>query len=251
MTSFSYQMYSSRNFPSRPATLAMLKDAGYAAVEGFGGLYPDRDALAALATDLDAAGLAMTSGHFGLDMVENDPDLVIDIAKRVGMKSVYVPFIMPDDRPTDAAGWKAFGETLQRVSAPIRAAGLTFGYHNHDFEFRPLPNGTMPIELILDGGPDVTLELDVAWVVRADRDPLPWISRYAERIDAIHVKDIAPAGEAKDEDGWADVGHGVIDWAALMTASLKTKAQHFVMEHDNPSDEMRFATRSIAAARTY
>lgn len=36
MTAFSYQLYSSRNFPPLAATLTMLADLGYAEVEGYG-----------------------------------------------------------------------------------------------------------------------------------------------------------------------------------------------------------------------
>ena len=48
-----------------------------------------------------------------------------------------------------------------------------------------------------------------------------------------------------DEDGWADVGDGVIDWRATFDALAKTNCRHFVAEHDNPSDGARFARRSI------
>ena len=44
---FSYQLYSSRNFPPLGDTLAMLSSAGYTAVEGFGGLYDEAAGLAA------------------------------------------------------------------------------------------------------------------------------------------------------------------------------------------------------------
>ena len=72
------------------------------------------------------------------------------------------------------------------------------------------------------------------------------MQRYADRVTAIHVKDIAPEGECVDEDGWADVGHGIIDWKAIMDfVKAKTKAELFVMEHDNPNDVERFARRSI------
>ena len=63
-----------------------------------------------------------------------------------------------------------------------------------------------------------------------------------DRITAVHVKDIAPAGENADEDGWADVGQGTVDWKGLMAAlKEQTKAKYFVMEHDNPKDDKRFA----------
>ena len=93
--------------------------------------------------------------------------------------------------------------------------------------------------------------MDVAWVIRGGADPFAWIEKYKDRITAAHVKDIAPAGQNTDEDGWADVGHGTVDWASLIAALRNIGCTHFVMEHDNPKDDARFATRSIASANAF
>ena len=71
------------------------------------------------------------------------------------------------------------------------------------------------------------------------------------RITAAHVKDIAPAGENAAEDGWADPGHGTVDWPALYAALKAAGVEHFVMEHDNPADPARFAKRAIASAKSW
>lgn len=246
MTAFSYQLYSSRNFPPLDATLKMVGDLGYAEVEGFGGVYGDPKALKAA---LDRNGLKMTSGHFGIDMLENEVDKALDIARTVGMKAIYCPYLMPDQRPTDAAGWRAFGKRLEKAGKPYRDAGYIFGWHNHDFEFKALPDGSLPMTLILDAAPGLTWEADVAWIVRGGADPIDWIRRYGDRLTAVHVKDIAPAGQNADEDGWADVGHGTVPWKAIWTEVKKTPAKIFVMEHDKPNDDARFARRSLEAAR--
>ena len=246
MTAFSYQLYSSREFPPLADTLRMLKRLGYAQVEGYGGVYGDPDALKAA---LDEAGLTMTSGHFGLDAIEGEPDKVLEIAGAVGMKAVYCPYLVPGERPADAAGYARFGERLQKAGEPLVKAGLVYGWHNHDFEVKTLPGGEIPLAEIFSGGPDLSWEADIAWIVRGGADPLEWIDRYAGRISAIHVKDIAPAGQATDEDGWADVGTGIMDWKRILDAvRQKTKAQFFIMEHDKPKDHERFARRSIENA---
>ena len=100
--SISYQLYCSRNFSPLTDTLAMLAKAGFTEVEGYGGLYSDP---AALAAQLNSVGLAMTSGHFGIDMVEGDPAKTIATARTLGMKMVIVPHIVADQRPTDATSW--------------------------------------------------------------------------------------------------------------------------------------------------
>jgi sugar phosphate isomerase/epimerase len=245
----SYQLYSSRNFPPLADTLTMLAGLGYQDVEGFGGLYADEAKLADLAAALKATGLQMPTAHFGLDMLEADPARVVEIARTLGIKRIYCPYVLPENRPTDGPGWRAFGARLEAAGRPFKAAGLGFGWHNHDFEFKALPDGTIPQAEILAGGPSLEWEIDVAWVIRGGADPVQWIRRYGPRITAAHVKDIAPAGQNADEDGWADVGHGTVDWASMMAVLRAVGCKHFVMEHDNPSDHARFAKRSILALR--
>ncbi len=251
MTDFSYQLYSSRNFPPLSDTLAMVARHGYAQVEGYGALYQNADAVSQLRGLLDANGLAMPSGHFGLDHLENDPQGVLSIAADLGIELVVCPYLPADQRPGDAAGYVELGRRLQAAGAPFRDAGLQFGWHNHDFEFAPLSDGSVPLARIFEGGPDLLWEVDAAWIARGGADPAAWISQESARVISTHVKDIAPAGTKTDEDGWADVGDGTMDWAGLMTVVKATPNRFLIMEHDNPSDDERFAQRSIAAAKSY
>jgi sugar phosphate isomerase/epimerase len=223
-----------------------VADAGYREVEGFGGVFDDPPAFR---KKMDALGLSMPTGHFGIDLLEDDFARAAGIAKALGVTNIICPFLAPELRPTDAAGWRAFGERLARLGEAAGKAGLDFGWHNHHFEFEKLADGQVPMQIILDAAPGIGWEIDVAWVVRGNADPLEWIDRHGRRISAVHVKDIAPKGENADEDGWADVGHGTVDWKTIMKALReKTPAKVFVMEHDKPSDVGRFARRSIEAA---
>jgi sugar phosphate isomerase/epimerase len=246
---FSYQLYSSRNFPPLSDTLKMLAALGYDGVEGYGALYADDALVAELAESLAATGLAMPTAHFGLAQLEADPAKVLAIVQSLGIRRIYCPYLMPDERPKDAAGWHAFGQRLQQAGQPYRKAGLGFGWHNHDFELVPLPDGTCPQDAIFAGGPDLEWEIDVAWVIRGGADPLAWIAKYAPRITSAHVKDIAPRGQNAAEDGWADLGQGTVDWKSVMKALQSTPCTNFIMEHDNPSDHARFARVSLAAAK--
>jgi sugar phosphate isomerase/epimerase len=246
MTDWSFQLYSARNHPPLSNTLQLLAELGYTQVEGFGGLY---DQAAALRQDLDHHGLTMPTGHFGLAMLE-DPDQALPIIETLGVKTVICPHLAAEQRPSDAAGWKQMAETLNKVGKPYQAAGLGFGWHNHDFEFVALENGQIPMEILLENS-ELGWEMDLAWVVRGNADPAEWIQRYGDRLCAVHVKDIAPAGENADEDGWADVGHGVIDWPSLYGQLRQTPATWYVMEHDKPNDVARFARRSLATVQTF
>jgi len=246
MVDISYQLYCSRNFPPLAETCKMLAAAGYTQVEGFGGLFDDLDALKGA---VDGAGLSMTSSHINLAMVREDPAQAIRICQTMGVKKAFAPFIMPDDRPNDDAGWRALGQELAELAKPLADAGVTFGWHNHDFELVPLASGARPLDLMAESG--LALELDLGWVARAGEDPAAWVTKYAKQIAAVHVKDIAPAGDCADEDGWADVGHGTLDWSAIHAACAAAGVTHYVVEHDNPNDHARFAGRSIAAIKTF
>jgi sugar phosphate isomerase/epimerase len=242
MTDFSYQLYSSRDFGPTPETFGMLAALGYAHVEGYGPVYEDLDATKKA---LDETGLTMPSGHFAMDMVENNPDRVIEIAKALGIRKIIVPYLMPADRPTDAAGWTAFGKRLAIAGKPLQDAGFQFGWHNHDFEFIALPTGELPIDLIL-ANESVGFEFDVAWAAVAGKDPADVIAQYGDRIIAAHVKDRAPAGQNANEDGWADAGHGTLDWPGHFSALKAAGCDLFIMEHDKPADDNRFASRALA-----
>lgn len=248
MTDLSYQLYSSRNFSPLEQTLDMLKRNGYAQVEGFGAVYSDPKATR---QSLDAHGLTMSTGHFSIDLLEKEPQKVLDIAGTLGMKAIYCPHLAVELRPTDAAGWSAFGARLEAAHATYSKAGYVFGWHNHDFEFKALADGSIPQKLIFDAAPSISWEADIAWIIRGGADPFKWIENYGSRITAVHVKDIAPSGQNANEDGWADVGYGTVDWKALMKALNDTPAQYFIMEHDNPSDDERFARRSISTVKAF
>ena len=246
MKTLSYQLYSSRKFPPMADTLAMLAGIGYAQVEGFEAIYEDP---AALRAAMDANGLTMPSGHFGLEDLEQNIDGAMTTARILGMETIYCPYLKPQDRPSDAAGYAAIGARLRAAGDKVRDAGFKFGWHNHDFEFVALADGSIPMTILFDAAPDMEWEADLAWVIKGGADPLAWINDYASRISAVHIKDIAAEGECVDEDGWADVGHGTVDWAALYAACQNTAVRYYIMEHDNPSDDRRFAERSFAAVQ--
>lgn len=245
---FSYQLYSSRNFPPVDEVLARLARLGYRYVEGFGGLYEDA---AGLAQSLKRHGLTMPTGHFGLAQLQ-DTSAAMKTAETLGMRSLYCPAVPKEERSQGEDKWIALGETLAQLGETFRRNGFGFGWHNHDFEFKPTESGRLPMDILLETASNNDWEMDVAWVVRGGQDPLQWIGKYGPRINAVHVKDIAPAGENASEDGWADVGHGTIDWNGLQAAiKTQTNARYWVMEHDNPADDQRFAERSLAAANAW
>ena len=247
-TRFSFQLYSARNHPPLDGVLKTLANLGYVDVEGFGGVYDEPEKLRAA---MNQFGLAMPTGHFSVDMLEREKKKVLKIASTLGMNKLVCPYLPPALRPKTSKGWRDFGKRLEAISQTYRREGYGVAWHNHDFEFVPLKDGSTPHELIFGAAPTLDWEIDVAWIVRGKSNPLRWIKAYAGAITIAHVKDIAPQGKCVDEDGWADVGHGVVKWQTVMDALKQTRCMHYVMEHDKPSDVARFAKRSLASAKKY
>lgn len=244
----SFQMFSSREAPTLEEQLKLLSELGYTDVQPFFFGMPENIAeLDDYVALLKKYNLTSKTGHFTLDIFEQDADAVETIAKKFGMWLVVVPWINPEDRPTTAKGWKAIGEKLEAYTLDMEKRGLTFAYHNHEFEMMALPDGTFPIDHLL--GDKVPFEPDLAWIAVGKQDPLIWLEKYKGRIPAVHVKDIAPEGEALDEKGFADLGQGTLDWQTLWDAAVAAGSQLMIVEHDQPSDWKRFATRSIVAMR--
>lgn len=237
------QLFSARH-TAIDESLRIVAESGYAGVEAFGDNFVDADAFKA---GLQKYDLSVPSIHINLGKMCTDMKGCISLAREYNTRHIVCPYLEEKERPVDAAGWQALARELADIESQWADAQCTFAWHNHDFEFTAMDDGSMPIEHLLDTASAMKWEADVAWIVRAAVDPAPWIKRYQSRLSAVHLKDIAPTGECADEDGWADLGEGVVKWDALMPSLLESPAEIFIAEHDNPSDLQRFAQRSINA----
>ncbi len=244
----SLQLYSMRDCPDQIALLSQLPTIGITRVEGYGGVYDDP---AAYRAAMDANGITMPSGHLALDDIEADFDAMMHIATTMGMTKVYAPYLEEKDRPTTTAGYIALAQRLDAAAKRFAEKGIPFGWHNHDFEFVALDDGVIPMDILLEHAPTINWEADLAWIVRGGSDPLDYIQRFGNRMSAIHVKDIAATGTNAEEDGWADLSAGTMDWLTLIKAcrALNTDLI-YILEHDKPGDPVAYASRSAAAFNT-
>jgi sugar phosphate isomerase/epimerase len=240
----SLQLWSTRGDDPLPEQLRILAEMGYTDVQPFHDQYAD---VPYLRDCIVEAGMTCASGHFHFGMFEGDAGAVISAARALGMKLVVAPWLDEDMRPTDKDGWKAMHDRLAGFRERVEDAGLRFAWHNHDFEFAPLPDGSRGIEYLL--GDDIGFAADLAWIHVAGEDPAAWLRRYEGRIPAIHVKDVAAAGTAPEHMGFADIGTGVINWTALWHLLDQLEIPLRIAEHDQPVDWRRFARVSAAALK--
>ncbi len=227
------QMYTLRNVASLEEQLKIVHDAGIHAVETVG---TQNASAADLKRLLDKYSIQVVSTHVQLSDLRSDLDKVVAFNKSIGNSVLVVPYLKKEERPTDAAGWTALGKELGAISNKVRAKGMTLAYHNHDFEIVDF-NGKTGLELMFEGaGPKLEAELDLAWIARAGYDPAALLGKFRGRVFAVHAKDNAPTGQAKEEDGFAALGKGVLNWNAILPAAARAGVRWYIIEHDHPLD---------------
>lgn len=237
------QLYAVRGEMQRdmPGTLARLAEIGYREVE-FAGYFNRQPAdVRAL---LEANRLTAPSTHVGYDMLQKDWERTLDHAAAVGHEWVTIPWL-PESVRGSVDSWKRVAAEFNRGAQAARAKGLSFAYHNHDFELARVGN-EVPLDILLrDTDPAlVDFEMDVYWVVEGGGDPMDYMRRYPDRFPLLHIKDSAGPPDHRQ----TDVGAGTIDFAALLRldASQRGVVKHLFIEHDNPPDQLAFARASFA-----
>ncbi len=173
---------------------------------------------------LDQFGMRAVSTHEPLDVIESEPEEVVSRARLFGYDLVAVPWLAEAYRTPE--GYRDVAARLVPACVRLARDGITLMWHNHAFEFEPLPDGSLPEDLLLSAG--VAAELDVYWVRHAGLDPLDWMARYSGRIPILHVKDMT-AGR-KD---FTEVGAGVLDLARYVREAPKHGVRYLVVEQDS------------------
>ena len=241
----SIQLYTLRSLGNLDLVLDTVKQAGYGRVETIGSQLDDAENVR---IKLDARGLKVSSSHVSLAALRDRPDVVVRACRTLGFDQLFMPAVPPEQRNGDAAFWRALGRELGEIAERMRDQGIVFGYHNHHWELAPKDGAKTALDLMFEAaaGSPLAWQVDIAWLVRGGADPKEWMQRYRDHIVSAHVKDIAPQGQNEDQDGWADIGAGVLDWRDLWQAARAAGAKWMVIEHDKPAHPAETAQAAFA-----
>ncbi|MGE0462652.1 MAG: sugar phosphate isomerase/epimerase family protein [Vicinamibacterales bacterium] len=236
------QLYTVRSqISSDPAgTLKRIAAIGYKELEV---MQATMRVVAPLASRL---GLSIVSVHLdGPTSAGEGLAAFADEAKRHGARYAVVPFVAPEERPTDRAGFDALATRFSRMARTASAAGVQLCYHNHAFEFGRDRDGTTWLDALMRGTSDsgMQLQLDVFWATVAGADPVALLRRYRGRVASLHLKDKAPtAGTSLAEStvprtAFVEVGAGAIDFRAILAAAREAGVRHYFVEQDYSSGD--------------
>jgi sugar phosphate isomerase/epimerase len=228
---FGVQLYTVRNdITDLGATLGLIHEIGYVSVETFPAVYnrPAKE-LKAL---IYGHGLKAPSGHFDYATLDEK----VDYAAELGLEYMICPMIARTLWGS-LDGFKQAAEYLNKVAAKAQAAGLKFGYHPHNYEFKPLEGGRGFDVLMRELAPSIRLELDIYWAVEAGQNPLELMRQNSKRLALIHIKDRKPATTFTFVPGphgahFTEAGSGTIDWKAVLGEARKLGVTQYFVDQD-------------------
>lgn len=212
-------------------TVRRVAEMGYIGVEtaGFPGTTPTE--AAKLFAEL---GLEVTSAHSPLPEGDKKNE-VLETMDALGCKRLVCP-AMPREEFKSVDGIQRVAERLNAANEVAKAAGLTFGYHNHWFEYEDV-DGTRADQILLQHlDPSIWFEVDTYWVRTAGPDPVAVIQALGERAQLLHIKD----GPAIQPEPMVAAGEGVMDIPAIVEAG-REHAEWLIVELDRCATEMMVA----------
>ena len=156
----SVQLYTTRKFQPYAPILNFIEEQGLVNLELFG---LESIQIEEFKNIMDSHNITSHSTHVGFEALQ-DTKNIVERAKKLNIKHVIVP--APPARKDgefkntfdmNEEEWTAFGKDLSSYVSQFEDEGLTLGYHNHSFEFRPLPSGKFPIECMLDQNENLSI----------------------------------------------------------------------------------------------
>lgn len=240
------QLYSVRAAMGKDplGTLKALAEMGYKYVEHAN--YVNRKFYGYTAKEfkkiLNDLGMQMPSGHTVMGKAHWDAgkkqftDLwkyTVEDAAEMGQELVISPWLDADLRKTYDE-MLAYMDVFNKSGELCKAAGMRFGYHNHDFEFTATLNGQKVYDIILKNtDPNLVVQqLDMGNLYHTGENALEIVNNYPGRFVSVHVKDEIKTADGKSFESTI-LGKGVANTKAI-TDLCKTKGGtlHFIIEQE-------------------
>lgn len=199
------------------------------------------------------------SGHYELGkyLSKNHSDKeslekYIEIAHELGQKYIIAPTPpIFDLNNLTVSDYQYAADQLNKAGEMSKKAGITMGFHNHFWEFRPFANGTKGLDILIAlTEPDlVSFELDIYWIEKAGLNPQSYFEKYPGRFHLWHVKDMdrnyshTILGDEYDKQPldsllkhhvrYTEVGSGSIDYATVAQSASKSGLMYAFVEQDD------------------
>ncbi len=232
--------------------IANVAKAGYKEVETFG--FNKQTGYWGLSSKefsalLKEHGLTTPSGHYDCNSFfrngsMDDLNAYIEVAHVTGQQYIIVPSLNESLIKTKQ-DFKTVAANLNKMAKILGKEGLKVGYHNHNFEWKPVEGTTFYDTLLAETDPAlVHMEMDIYWVVRAGQNPGEIFSKHKGRFSLVHVKD----RDKTNPDITTEIGKGTIDFKKIVPQAKAAGVTHFIMEQENFTNIDPFVSITESAA---
>jgi sugar phosphate isomerase/epimerase len=223
-------------------TLHQLSGVGIQVVEAAGYFHKSP---AEFKQSIEQAGLRCVSTHHALMELKPKLDQWIDYAHTLGLEYIICSWAGVHRDPAGKGAmnlddWRYAADEFNQIGEKIKAAGLTFGYHNHHVEFGTENGVVFYDELLKRTDPKyVVFEMDCGWVVVGGHNPVEYLSKTPKRFHLLHVKDFAKQPDGKELN--VALGRGTIDYKPILAAATGVKYYFIEQEEfqEDPVAELR------------
>lgn len=231
-------------------TLKAISSYGYTSMQVSGFPYDAK----MLKKYADEFNLHIGLTHTAINDIINSTDKVIEdhIALGADVVGIGYPHGYVDMSTREITDIKALVESLKAPVKKINDAGLMFGYHNHDFEFKTT-KGLCPIDYIFENT-DWQFILDTGWSDFIGADTNAYIKKFTQRLKYAHLKDFrAPKADDKTEsERIVSIYSGVTPIDDIMNALINAGVSVVYVEQDtapNYPDSLLEMKKSIDALK--
>ncbi len=219
-------------------TLKKVAQLGFTHVET--AFWPEGVSHEQAAGHLKEAGLTPVASH--IEIAGNYQPNLLAIGKAYGCSHMIWHGWPEDGRYGSLEGTRELINAYNEAAAFCKDNGMTFGLHNHWWEFMNRPGGKFVFEHWLELlDPSVFFEVDTYWVKVAGHDPATIIRRLGNRVKFLHIKD-GPARwhpnlAADNPDPMTAVGKGTQDMPSILAAA-KGNDPWLVLEMDKTEGDV-------------
>ena len=168
-------------------------------------------------------GMTLKSGHVALD--ENWQG-TMEEANESGQEYLICSSLPSKGQTTD--NYLKVADEFNKAGEACQKMGLKFGYHNHGYEFEH-DDGQVLYDILLDNTDAnlVHMELDLGWVISAEKDPMDYFTRYHNRFPLWHLKDMNLSKKESTE-----FGKGALDIALMIENIEVSGVKHIFIEQE-------------------
>lgn len=242
---FGVQLWSVRDLLAKDfkGTIESLAQMGFEGLE-FAGVFGEfADNPSGLKRYLDDLGLTVSGAHVSFEQLSDDKiEDTLHFYRKLGANYLIIGW---DTRAWNANEIDNFMADLNRAYSLVSAAGFEFGFHNHDKEFNTFKQSTYWDYIAQNSSPNMVLQLDVAWVKYAGKDPIHYVKTYQGRTLTSHYKVRTHQGTNQSPI----IGENDYDWLKLFNAMQEFGGTKWVIVEQEEYPDGLSSLESVAKSK--